>query len=152
MFDQDTIENIKFYMNKKGWTKYKLAKEAGIGQSTLSEILSGKKKNPSINSLQKIADALNVPVSDFFIDRNEPSQEKIYEEYCNEERTRYGESSFSDEIEFRTPEAAMKFILNQKAIMGFGGFDTNKMTDEEIMDFANELLNQLKLLGYKYKR
>ena len=50
MFDKRTIETC---MNKKGWTRYRLAKEAGIGQSTLSEILSGKKKNPSINTLQK---------------------------------------------------------------------------------------------------
>lgn len=59
MFNKDLIEK---YMNEKGWTKYRLAKESNIGQSTLSEILSGKKKNPSINTLQKIANALEVPV------------------------------------------------------------------------------------------
>lgn len=59
---------------------------------------------------------------------------------------------YKNEIEFKTPQEAMKFILEQPAIMGFGGFDANKMSDEEIMEFANELLNQLKLLGYKYKK
>lgn len=59
MFNKSAIE---FYMNKKGWTKYRLAKQANIGQSTLSEILSGKKQNPSINTLQKIADALGVSI------------------------------------------------------------------------------------------
>lgn len=56
------------------------------------------------------------------------------------------------EIEFNSAEEAMKFILKQPAIAGYGGFDPDKMSDDEIMDFANELLNQLKLLGYKYKK
>lgn len=46
----------------------------------------------------------------------------------------------------------MQFILKQPAIFGFGGFDINKMSDEEILDFANELLRQLKLISYKYKK
>lgn len=53
--------------------------------------------------------------------------------------------------EFKTPEAAMKFILAQPSIMGFGGFDVNKMNDEQVLEFANELLRQLKLISYKYK-
>jgi len=36
--------------------------------------------------------------------------------------------------------------------MGFGGFDINKMEDGEIVEFANELLRQLQLLSYKYKK
>lgn len=46
----------------------------------------------------------------------------------------------------------MKFILEQPAIMGYGGFDTDKMSNEEIIEFANELLRQLKILSYKYKK
>ncbi|NME64068.1 helix-turn-helix transcriptional regulator [Clostridium cadaveris] len=57
-----------------------------------------------------------------------------------------------DDYEFKTPEAAMKFILKQPAIMGYGGFDVEKLSDEELIDFANELLNQMKLISYKYKK
>ena len=53
---------------------------------------------------------------------------------------------------FSTPEEAVKFLLEQNVIMGFGGFDINKLTDKEIIDFANELLSQLQLLSYKYKK
>jgi transcriptional regulator with XRE-family HTH domain len=63
MFNRKKIEH---YMNLKDWTKYRLAKEAGIGQSTLHEILSGKKTSPNANTLSKIAAALNVRVDDFF--------------------------------------------------------------------------------------
>lgn len=54
--------------------------------------------------------------------------------------------------DFSTPEDAMKFILEKNVIMGFGGFDVNKLSDEEVVEFANELLNQLRLLSYKYKK
>lgn len=73
-------------------------------------------------------------------------------EWEAEEREKYSKHSFADEIKFKTPEAAMTFILKQPSIMGFGGFDASKMSDDEIMEFANELLNQLKLLGYKYNK
>lgn len=53
---------------------------------------------------------------------------------------------------FSTPEDAVKFLLEQNVIMGFGGFDIDKLSDEEKVNFANELLGQLKLLSYKYKK
>lgn len=53
---------------------------------------------------------------------------------------------------FDNAEEAMQFILKQPSIMGFGGFDTSKMSDDEIVEFANELLNVLKMLGPKYKK
>lgn len=77
MFNKDNVEKI---MNSKGWTKYRLAKEAGLGQSTVHEIMSGKKKSPSSTTLQKMALALGVSVSDFF---NNESAESIQ---INEEK------------------------------------------------------------------
>ncbi|MDP4147426.1 MAG: helix-turn-helix transcriptional regulator [Bacillota bacterium] len=142
MFNKDMIET---YMDKKGWTKYKLAKEAGIGQSTLSEILSGKKKNPSVNTLQKIASALEVSFDELMGSKtNKPDNDDSIIAKEVEEVYPTGE--------FKTPEDAIKFILSQPTIMGFGGFDIKRMSDDEIMDFANELLRQLKLISYKFKK
>jgi transcriptional regulator with XRE-family HTH domain len=63
MFNKDlileAIENV-------GWSKYKLCKEANLAQSTLSDIISGKNSNPRLDTIQKIADALNVSVDTFF--------------------------------------------------------------------------------------
>ncbi|WP_238886513.1 helix-turn-helix domain-containing protein [Clostridium sp. YIM B02551] len=54
--------------------------------------------------------------------------------------------------EFKTPQQAIKFILEQPALMNYGGYDITKMSDEDIIDFANELLRQLEILSYKYKK
>lgn len=63
MFNKDLV--IKA-IEIKGWSKYKLCKEANLSQSTLSDILTGKNKNPRMDTIQKIATALNVSVDTFF--------------------------------------------------------------------------------------
>lgn len=59
--------------NKKGWTQYKLFKEAGIGQSTLSRI-EDDTRIPNTETLQKIANALGVSMAEF--DDNPTVQEE----------------------------------------------------------------------------
>lgn len=66
-------------IHKKGLTNYKVAKMAGIGQATISELSSGKRKEPKLSTAMKIAKVLDVEV------------DKIYEavrsdEYANEIR------------------------------------------------------------------
>ncbi|XZJ78252.1 helix-turn-helix domain-containing protein [Clostridium perfringens] len=73
MFNKEIIQNL---MDSKGWTKYRLAKEAGLGQSTVHEIMSGKKKSPNAKTLQKLATALGVTVDTFFNDDSIPNESK----------------------------------------------------------------------------
>ena len=49
-------ENIR---NAKGWTNYRVSKESGVPQSTLSD-WKRKGSTPDINTLTRIADALDV--------------------------------------------------------------------------------------------
>ena len=44
----------------------------------------------------------------------------------------------------------MKFILKQPVLIAYGGYDIKKMSDEDLIDFANGLLNQLELISLKY--
>jgi len=73
MLNREAIEKA---LRRKGWSKYRLCKEANMAQSTLSDILNGKAKNPNTKTLQKIADALGVSVSDFF-DNAEDKEEDL---------------------------------------------------------------------------
>ncbi|WP_338630605.1 helix-turn-helix transcriptional regulator [Clostridium baratii] len=212
-------ENIKKIRINKKLGLNKTAEKAGISGSYLSDIENGKKENPSINTLTKIADALEVPLDQLtrksaktiiedkleysnmtleelssktnipkiFFDKldniipDEGDYERIQliaktlniepsklmsalsrqepqitsEQLENWDKTLPNlkeEYDFFKNGEFKTPEAAMQFILKQPSIMGYGGFDVNKMSNEDIIEFANELLNQLKLLSYKYNR
>lgn len=49
---------------EKNITKYRIAKNSGIPQTTLSEIASGKNLNPTIDTIEKIAKGIGVPVSE----------------------------------------------------------------------------------------
>lgn len=130
-------------LNNKGWSRYKLSKESGIAQTTLRDIFGEKAVTPSTTTLSKISAALEVPISNFFDDIEESNQ--IRNENPSEQKCMSNK-------EFKTAEDAMQFILKQPAIMGFGGFDTNSMSDLDKIEFANDLLQQLKLISYKYKK
>ncbi len=74
MFNKEKIIEL---LEEKGWSSYRLCKEAGMAQSTLSDILRGKNASPKTDTLQRIADALEVPISIFFDDGKEALSENI---------------------------------------------------------------------------
>lgn len=52
--------NIKKYRKKKGLSQDKLAKLADVTHTTLVKLESGVNDNPTIKTLKKIADALEI--------------------------------------------------------------------------------------------
>jgi len=57
-------ENIKKYRNKMSVSQDRLSKLADITYNTIIKIESGANKNPTIETLSKIAKALGVGVDD----------------------------------------------------------------------------------------
>lgn len=57
-------KNIKKYRNKIGVSQDRLSKLADITYNTIIKIESGANKNPTIETLSKIAKALSVGVDD----------------------------------------------------------------------------------------
>lgn len=53
--------------------------------------------------------------------------------------------------EFHNAQDAMEFIIKTPTLAAYGGYDPDSMSDETIVNFANEILQQLKLVSYKYK-
>jgi len=53
-------ENIRKYRKKKGLSQDKLAKLADVTHTTLVKLESGVNDNPTIRTLRKIAEALEV--------------------------------------------------------------------------------------------
>ena len=62
---QYTIEKIKLIRVKKGISQMELSLRSNLSQSFIANIEKGKKQ-PSVLTLIKIADALNVNPQDFF--------------------------------------------------------------------------------------
>lgn len=143
-------EAIKFYRNNNKLSQNDLCKLMNIPISRLNQIENGEVdlEDKEIDSLCKI---FNLDKDSLFantvLDYSVKSlNTKNYSGMVEEDTVLY------DNREFKTPEAAMQFILKQPAIMGYGGFDVNKMSDEDVISFANELLNLIKMLSPKYNK
>jgi len=57
-------KNIKKYRKERGLSQDKLARLADVAHATIIKIESGANKNPTIETLAKIAKALSVGVDD----------------------------------------------------------------------------------------
>ncbi|MFC3768335.1 helix-turn-helix domain-containing protein [Paenibacillus sp. GCM10012303] len=69
------IGKIEELMESKGWTKYKLAKNSGLPQSTITSLLSGRVKSPSAETLTKLSTALGVSAAVLLGEENEIESE-----------------------------------------------------------------------------
>ena len=54
--------NIKRLRTQKGWSQDKLAKEADIPYTTITKIETGLIKAPSVFTVEKIANALDISI------------------------------------------------------------------------------------------
>lgn len=115
-----------------------LSKLTGISLGYLSDLENNKAKNPSLDKIKLIAKTLNVSVEDLLC--TEP------EAYTSQE------SADFKNIEFTTPIEAIEFLLKQPTITKFAEFNIDDLSDKDKLNFANELLQHLKLLSYKYKK
>ena len=52
--------------SRKGITLNKLGTISGVTQSTLNNIISGASKNPTISTIKKICDGLDISIVEFF--------------------------------------------------------------------------------------
>ena len=60
--------DVKSVIKEKGWTIERVAAEMGITRVTLSQNLS---RNPTVNTLQRIASVIGCKVGEFFRDEVE---------------------------------------------------------------------------------
>lgn len=61
----DALGNVKELMMARGWTEYRLAKESGLPQSTITNLF--KRNNlPTITTLERICGAFGITLSEFF--------------------------------------------------------------------------------------
>ena len=57
-------ENLKKIREKKGLSKMKLAKLSGISRRNIMLIETGRRKNPSIETVKALSNALNVSIEE----------------------------------------------------------------------------------------
>ena len=66
----DAKGRIQQLMDARGWTRYRLAKEAGLSHSTITNMFN-KNNAPTIPTLELICATLGITMSQFFLDDEE---------------------------------------------------------------------------------
>lgn len=138
-------EKIKRLREEQELTQKELAEKVGLSYSVMNRIELGTRPIRD-EELKKIAEVLGT-TTDYLLGTS-----NIKNPYSRDTTSNKIEEQNQLPDSFDTPEEAVRFLLEQNVIMGFGGFDIDKLSDEEKVEFANELLHQLKLISYKYKK
>ncbi|WP_318659970.1 helix-turn-helix transcriptional regulator [Treponema sp.] len=68
---QTFIQNLKYYRKQAGLTQEKLAESIGMSTSYIGD-MEARERFPSAETIDKIAEALNIPVSVLFNEKSSP--------------------------------------------------------------------------------
>lgn len=101
----DLVERIVELRRERQWSEYHLAKEAGISQSTLSNLIN-RGNNPSVYTLEKIANAFGLTLSQFF----NTEEERMYVTGAQKELLEYW--NLMDKIQREKTLSYIKGLLN----------------------------------------
>ncbi len=65
----DVLERLRQLMAARNWTRYKLAKESGLSESTIANIFR-RNAIPSVDTLEKICIAFGITMAQFFAEND----------------------------------------------------------------------------------
>lgn len=69
----DILGRITDLREKRGWSEYRLAKEAGIPQSTITNLYK-RENSPTVSTLEAICRAFGISLAQFFSDIDDKQQ------------------------------------------------------------------------------
>ena len=126
-------ERIKTARITKKISADALAKELGVSKTTIYRYEDSSIEKIPVQIIDKICSVLEISAAELMgNNQNKGKAEELPTEFYN-------------------AQDAMAFIIKTPTLAAFGGYDPDTMSDETIVEFANEILQQLKLVSYKYK-
>lgn len=115
-------KKIKVIRQKKGMSLRELANRSGIGKSTIFDI-EQEDNNPTINTVLSLAEALEVPISNLFVENYKQNVKKeiivslTREDFKDLTELILAESSEeNNEISIFTHDGSIKFGVDRKVI------------------------------------
>lgn len=63
----DIHNRLEQLIKDRGWSRYRLSKECGLGESTISNMFA-RNTVPSLSTLESICNGLNISLAEFFSD------------------------------------------------------------------------------------
>lgn len=106
-------------------------------EATISQYVNNK-RTPEIDKMVKIADFFNVTLDYIMCRTDIDSDMSIYDKS-------------KKNISFSTPQEAVSFILNQKVIADLGGYSLESISNTEIMEMTNDIIDIFCIISRKHK-
>lgn len=123
---------LKKLREQKKLNQTELANLLEVSNGSISKWERGDRQ-PDYETLERIADIFNVTI-DYLLGRSDVKYK-----------------SDDSQMSFSTPQEALSFILKQDMIANFGGYDLENMSDDEIMEMADDIADMLKIISRKHK-
>lgn len=112
---------------QSGKTNTEIAKGLDVDKATIGRWRSGE-RSPKLTLLPKIAEYFNVDIQLFSKSKNLLNQEEPL---------------------FKDPIDAFRYILDTPLMANYGGYDLQKMSDQEMIDFANEIADYARYIAQR---
>lgn len=127
----------------KRLTQEQLGDKFHVKKSSISRY-ENDKQMPEVSLLKQFATFFGVSIDYLLCKTNDKSETEncssIKNSDCNENKK---------VNKFETAQEALEFILQQPSLMNYGVPD---LTDEELVEFANDLLQHIEYLSFKYRQ
>lgn len=119
--------NLKNLMRQHKINQQQLSVIAGVSQQSVSNWLNCK-QIPRMGIVQKLADYFDVSKAELLENHKE-----------------------SNDFAFTNAEEAIRFILEQPLVANYGGYNLDIMSNEEIIEFANDVAEMIGVLSKRFK-
>lgn len=126
-------DRIKEFRKLRGLSAEEVADKLDVSLSTLYRYENSTISKIPIDIIEKLCSILGVTTSELMGNAGPTKNEELPSSFANAEQ-------------------AMAFMLKMPVLAAYGGYDIESMDDKTIVEFANEILSQLKLVSYKYKK
>ncbi len=126
-------DRIKEFRKLRGLSAEEVAEKLDVSLSTLYRYENSTISKIPIDIIEKLCSILGVTTSELMGNAGPTENEELPSSFANAEQ-------------------AMAFMLKMPVLAAYGGYDIESMDDKTIVEFANEILSQLKLVSYKYKK
>lgn len=124
-----TGDIIRDLRKSRGLTQEQLGDIVGVQKSAIAKYENNHVTNLKRETILKMADFFGVKPSYIMGMRNE-----------------------EDAPVFLSAQEAVQFILEQPLVADFGGYDLERMTDEQKISFAEEVANMIQVMSKHYPR
>ena len=122
-----------------GITNSQLSEITGISISTLDKITAGKKNNPTLDTMQAIADAIGCSIDDFRDVPSNPLSTKAMEvARAYDSMSSYGKSLIDKIIENEKKYRIMKVVPNVGELINDGTIETKEAAKKEQRELGRE--------------